>query len=79
MLNHVVPLDELQERTTKFATRMAFISPEALEKMKLAINCTTDSTGSRNTMKAGLDIMARLYTEKTKHGKNSTKFKKPKA
>jgi 1,4-dihydroxy-2-naphthoyl-CoA synthase len=49
MLNHVVPLDELQERTTKFAKRMAFISPEALGKMKLAINCTTDSAGSRNT------------------------------
>lgn len=31
MFNHAVPLDELQERTMKFAKRMAFISPEALE------------------------------------------------
>jgi enoyl-CoA hydratase/carnithine racemase len=75
MVNHVVPLDELQERTMKFAKRMAFISPEALEKMKLAINCITDSAGSRNTMKARLDIVARLYAEKTKHGENSTKLK----
>ena len=78
MVNHVVPLDELQERTTKFAIRVAFISPEALGKMKLAINCTTDSAGFHNTMEAGLDIVARLYAEKTEHGENSTKSKKPK-
>jgi enoyl-CoA hydratase len=76
MVNHVVPLDELHERTMKFAKRMAFISPEALEKMKLAINRGADSAGFRNAMKAGLDIVAPLYAAKTEYGEKFHEIKK---
>ena len=48
MVNHVVPLDELGERTMKFARRLAYISPEALVKAKLAINRGADAAGFRN-------------------------------
>src|SRR5215510_7437304 len=38
MINRIVPLAELQEKTLRFAKRMALISPEALTQTKLAIN-----------------------------------------
>ena len=68
MVNHVVPLDELHERTMNFAHRMALIAPEALEKTKLSINRGADSAGFRNAMRAGLDVVAPLYAAKTEIG-----------
>ena len=71
MINHVVPLDELEAFTMNFAHRMTLISPEALEKTKLSINRGADCGGFRNAMQAGLDIVAPIYAAKTEEG---TKF-----
>ncbi len=71
MINHVVPLDELEAFTMNFAHRMTLISPGALEKTKLSINRGADCGGFRNAMQAGLDIVAPIYAAKTEEG---TKF-----
>ena len=76
MVNHVVPLDELHERSMKFARRMTYISPEALEKTKLAINRGADAAGFRNAMRAGLDIVAPLYAAKTEYGEKFHEIRK---
>ncbi len=68
MVNRIVPLDDLREKTMQFARRMAFISPEALEKTKLAINRGADASGFTAAMHAGLDIVAPLYAAKTDYG-----------
>ncbi len=52
----------------KFAKRLAYISPEALEKTKLAINRGADAAGFRTAMGAGLDILAPLYAARTEYG-----------
>ncbi len=76
MVNHVVPLDELGERTMKFAKRLAYISPEALEKAKLAINRGADAAGFRNAMQAGLDVVAPLYAARTEYGEKFHEIRK---
>lgn len=76
MINRVVPLDELQEKTLKFARRLALISPEALEHTKLAINRGADSAGFRSAMQAGLDAVVPLYAAKTDVGLQFTEIRK---
>ncbi|MBG04506.1 MAG: enoyl-CoA hydratase [Rhodospirillaceae bacterium] len=68
MVNHVVPLADLEDRTMRFAKRMALISPEALQQTKLAINRGADAAGFTNAMHAGLDVLAPLYAAKTDVG-----------
>jgi enoyl-CoA hydratase/carnithine racemase len=68
MINRIVPLAELQEKTLRFAKRMALISPEALTHTKLAINRGADAMGFTNAMHAGLDVVAPLYAAKTDVG-----------
>ena len=75
MINHVVPLDELEAFTIKLAKRMALIAPEALEKAKLAINRGADCSGFRNAMQAGLDIVAPIYAAKTEVGLKFTEIR----
>jgi len=75
MVNHVVPLDELEERTMRFAKRMALISPEALQQTKLAINRGADAAGFTNAMHAGLDVLAPLYAAKTDVGVQFTEIR----
>lgn len=75
MVNHVVPLDELQAFTMNFAKRMTLISPESLEKTKLAINRGADCGGFRNAMQAGLDIVAPIYAAKTEVGLKFTEIR----
>ena len=75
MINRVVPLEELHEKTMRFAKRMALISPEALEQTKLAINRGADAAGFTNAMNAGLDVLAPLYAAKTDVGVQFTEIR----
>ena len=75
MINRVVSLDELEEKTLRFAKRMALISPEALEYTKLAINRGADAMGFTNAMNAGLDVVAPLYAAKTDVGVRFTEIR----
>ena len=68
MINRVVPLDGLREKTLNFARRMALISPEALQFTKLSINRGADAAGFGNAMQAGLDAVTPLYAAKTDAG-----------
>ena len=78
MVNRVVPLDDLEEKTMRFAKRMAWISPEALEHTKLAINRGADAAGFTNAMNAGLDVVAPLYASKTDVGVKFTEIRQKK-
>lgn len=78
MVNRVVPLDDLEEKTMRFAKRMALISPEALEHTKLAINRGADAAGFTNAMNAGLDVVAPLYAAKTDVGIKFTEIRQKK-
>jgi enoyl-CoA hydratase/carnithine racemase len=68
MVNRVVPLQELEAQTLKFARKLALISPEALYATKLAISRGADVAGFRNAMQAGLDMVAPLYAAKSEVG-----------
>jgi enoyl-CoA hydratase len=68
IVNRVVPLDELEVATLKFARKLALISPEALYATKLAISRGADAAGFRNAMQAGLDMVAPLYAAKSEVG-----------
>jgi enoyl-CoA hydratase/carnithine racemase len=75
MVNRVVPLDELRERTLRFARRMALIAPEALQGAKLSINRGADAAGFRAAMQAGLDVLAPLYAARTEVGVKFTEIR----
>ncbi len=75
MINRVVPLDELEEKTMRFARRLALISPEALEFSKLSINRGADAAGFHSAMQAGLDVLAPLYAAKTEVGTQFTEIR----
>jgi len=75
MVNHVVPLADLEDRTMRFAKRMALISPEALQQTKLAINRGADAAGFTNAVHAGLDVLAPLYAAKTDVGVQFTEIR----
>jgi enoyl-CoA hydratase len=75
MINRIVPLAELQEKTLRFAKRMALISPEALAHTKLAINRGADAMGFTNAMHAGLDVLSPLYAARTDVGVKFTEIR----
>jgi enoyl-CoA hydratase len=75
MINRIVPLDELEEKTMRYAKRMALISPVALAQTKLAINRGADAMGFTNAMQAGLDVVAPLYAAKTDVGVQFTEIR----
>lgn len=75
MINRIVPLDELEEKTLRYAKRLALISPEALEFTKLSINRGADAAGFTNAMQAGLDVVAPLYAAKTEVGVQFTEIR----
>lgn len=75
MINRIVSLDELEEKTMRYAKRMALISPVALEQTKLAINRGADAMGFTNAMQAGLDVVAPLYAAKTDVGVQFTEIR----
>jgi enoyl-CoA hydratase/carnithine racemase len=68
MVNRVVPLAELREKSLAWAMRLARISPEALYATKLAINRGADAAGFSNRIHVGLDVVAPLYATKTELG-----------
>jgi enoyl-CoA hydratase len=68
MVNRVVPLAELPEKSLAWAKRLAQISPEALHTTKLAINRGADAAGFSNRIHIGLDVVAPLYATKTELG-----------
>jgi len=68
MVNRVVPLAELRDRSLAWAKRLALVSPEALYAAKLAINRGADAAGFSNRIHAGLDVLAPLYATKTELG-----------
>ena len=68
MVNRVVPLAELREKSLAWAKRLSLISPEALYATKLAINRGADAAGFSNRINIGLDVVAPLYATKTELG-----------
>src|SRR5205807_5467365 len=68
MVNRVVPLAELREKSLAWAKRLSLISPEALYATKLAINRGADAAGFSARINAGLDVVAPLYATKTELG-----------
>jgi enoyl-CoA hydratase/carnithine racemase len=68
MVNRVVSLAELREKSLAWAKRLSLISPEALYATKLAINRGADAAGFTNRIHAGLDVLAPLYATKTEFG-----------
>ena len=68
MVNRVVKLAELRERSLAWAKRLAQISPEALYATKLAINRGADAAGFSNRIHIGLDVVAPLYATRTELG-----------
>lgn len=68
MVNRVVPLAELRDKSLAWAKRLALISPEALYATKLAINRGADTAGFTGRINAGLDVVAPLYATKTELG-----------
>jgi enoyl-CoA hydratase/carnithine racemase len=68
MVNRVVPLAELPEKSLAWAKRLSLISPEALYATKLAINRGADAAGFSNRIHAGLDVVAPLYATRTEFG-----------
>ncbi len=75
MINRIVPLNELEEKTMRYAKRMALISPVALAQTKVAINRGADAMGFTNAMQAGLDVVAPLYAAKTDVGVQFTEIR----
>jgi len=68
MVNRIVPLAELREKSLAWAKRLSLISPEALYATKLAINRGADVAGFSNRIHIGLDVVAPLYATKTEFG-----------
>ena len=68
MVNRVVPLADLREKSLAWAKRLAQISPEALYATKLAINRGADAAGFTNRIHIGLDVVAPLYATRTEFG-----------
>jgi enoyl-CoA hydratase/carnithine racemase len=68
MVNRVVPLAELRDKSLAYARRLSLISPEALYATKLAINRGADAAGFANRIHIGLDVVAPLYATKTELG-----------
>jgi enoyl-CoA hydratase/carnithine racemase len=68
MVNRVVALVELREKSLAWAKRLAQISPEALYATKLAVNRGADAAGFSGRINAGLDVVAPLYATATEMG-----------
>ena len=68
MVNRVVPLAELKDKSLAWAKRLSLISPEALYAAKLAINRGADAAGFSHRIDIGLDVVAPLYATKTEFG-----------
>ncbi|MBT6205026.1 MAG: enoyl-CoA hydratase/isomerase family protein [Rhodospirillaceae bacterium] len=68
MVNRVVPDDELEDATRKYAERLALIDPEALTGTKLALRRGMEAAGIRTALRAGVDVLAPMYAATTESG-----------
>lgn len=68
MVNRVVPVDQLEEATLKYARRLALIGPEALFCARTAINRILEAQGIRMAFNSSVDLIAPTYaTESQVH------------
>jgi enoyl-CoA hydratase len=65
IVNRVVPPEELEAATMKYARRLAKIGPESLSRAKIAINRIMELQGIRNGWNASVDVIAPLYATET--------------
>jgi enoyl-CoA hydratase len=55
MVNHVVPLEQLEEFTLKLANQIAAAPPMAIRMLKRSLNRTADIQGYRASINAHFD------------------------
>ena len=68
MVNRVVPADELEAATLKYARRLALIGPEALFCARTTINRILEAQGIRAAFNSSVDLIAPTYaTESQVH------------
>ena len=68
IVNRVVPTDELEEATLKYARRLALIGPEALFCARTTINRVLEAQGIRQAFNSSVDLIAPTYaTESQVH------------
>lgn len=72
MVNQVVPDDALDDRTRRYARRLATVDAEALYGTKLALRRGMEAAGIRNAMDAAVNVLAPVYAARTESG---TRFK----
>jgi enoyl-CoA hydratase len=68
MINRIVPRDELEEYTSRYARRLALIDPVALRWGKRSVNRSAEIAGMRAALEAGVDGLVSLYAAKTSVG-----------
>jgi enoyl-CoA hydratase len=72
MVNEVVPLDSLMERTMELATKVASMDPWAIRLTKRAINNAVDTMGFSNTIAASFDIHHLGHARAIAHTRGTT-------
>lgn len=65
IVNRVVPADELEEATLKYARRLAKIGPEALYCARTTINRILEAQGIRQAFNSTVDLIAPTYATET--------------
>lgn len=65
IVNRVVPADELEEATLKYARRLAKIGPEALFCARTTINRILEAQGIRQAFNSTVDLIAPTYATET--------------
>lgn len=68
MVNRVCPAEALDDATREYAERLALIDPEALYGTKLALRRGLEATGMYTALKAGVDVLAPMYSATTESG-----------
>jgi enoyl-CoA hydratase len=72
MVNEVVPLDELTERTLALAAKIAAMDPWAVRLAKRAVNGAVDAMGFSNSIAANFDIHHLGHARAIAHNKGVT-------
>jgi enoyl-CoA hydratase len=72
MVNEVVPLDELTERTLTLAAKIAAMDPWAVRLAKRAVNGAVDAMGFSNAIAANFDIHHLGHARAIAHNKGVT-------
>lgn len=66
MVNRVVPADQLEEATLKYARRLALIGPEALFCARTSINRILEAQGIRMAFNSSVDLIAPTYATESR-------------